>query len=95
MSLEVPRAGFALIKGSPRMWSRPADSGNHVRCWFCPNCGSRLWHERSADSDHITIKAGSLDKPADASRAIHIWTASKLPGVVIPEGATQFPGEPD
>jgi hypothetical protein len=31
----------------------------------------------------------------DLRAAVHIWTARKLPGVVIPETAAQFPGEPD
>jgi hypothetical protein len=36
-----------------------------------------------------------LDEFVDLQPAMHIWTSRKLPGVVIPEGATQFPGEPE
>jgi hypothetical protein len=94
MSLEVPRAGFHLTKGAPRFWTRPSDSGGTVRCAFCPVCGSRIWHDSGPDTERMTIKAGSLDEPIDASRAIHIWTVSKLDGIVIPKNAVQFPKEP-
>jgi hypothetical protein len=73
---------------------RTADSGNKVTCAFCPQCGSRLWHERTGAADTVTIKAGSLDEAVDFATAIHIWTSRKLPGVVIPTGAEQYAEEP-
>jgi hypothetical protein len=94
MSLEVPRDGLLVTQGTPRFWSRPTASGRHIACAFCPDCGSRLWHERVGPSATITIKAGALDEPVDASAAIHVWTRSKLPGIVIPPGAIQFAEEP-
>ncbi len=94
LSYEVPRAEVALLAGTPRRWSRIADSGRRRDCLFCPDCGTRLWHE-GPDSDTITIKAGTLDTPVDLSSAIHIWTKSRLPGVAIPTDARQLPGEPD
>jgi len=94
MSFVVPRAGFRLTKGKTTVWKRRADSGRHVHCFFCPDCGSRLWHEREGVSEAVAIKAGSLDEPVDMARAIHIWTSRKLPGMTIPEGVVQFPQEP-
>jgi len=94
MSFIVPRSGFRVTSGTPRIWIRKSDSGNDVTCAFCPDCGSRLWHERSAAADTVTIKAGSLDEAVDFSTAIHIWTSRKLPGLVIPPDAEQYPEEP-
>jgi hypothetical protein len=94
MSLTVPRAGFRVVSGTPHSWTRPADSGARIACFFCPTCGSRLWHEKDAASAYLNIKPGSLDEPIDVSQAIHVWTSRKLPGVIIPEGAQQFPKEP-
>jgi hypothetical protein len=94
MSLEVPRAGLRVVRGTPKFWTRAADSGRRLRCAFCPTCGSRVWHEPEGPSDTITIKAGSLDIPADMSSAIHIWVSRKLPGVTIPAGAKQYLEEP-
>jgi hypothetical protein len=94
MSLVVLRPGFRITQGSPAFWTRPADSGRQVKCAFCPQCGSRLWHEREGIAETITIKAGSLDEPVDMTKAIHIWTSRKLPGVIIPDDALQYPQEP-
>lgn len=94
MSFIVPRAGFCVTSGMPHFWVRRADSGRDVTCAFCPDCGSRLWHERSGVTDTVTIKAGSLDQPIDFATAIHIWTSRKLPGLAVPQNAEQYPGEP-
>lgn len=95
ISYNVARRDFRVTAGSPRLWTRGADSGGSVECAFCPNCGSRLWHQESPTSETLTVKGGSLDESVDISTAVHIWTASKLPSVDIPEGAKQFEREPE
>jgi hypothetical protein len=94
LSVVVAKAHFHLERGDVRTWSRPTDSGRTLHCKFCGACGSRLWHE-GPGSDVLSIKGGSLDHPVDLTGAIHIWTSRKLPGVVVPDGARQFPMEPD
>lgn len=95
ISLFVARTALRLIRGQPRRWSRTGDSGRMIDCAFCPDCGTRLWHERPAMPAIVTVKAGTLDEPVDISDAVHIWTSRKLPGVVIPAGARCWPAEPD
>ena len=94
MSFIVGRGQFALTSGRPRRWSRRADSGRTLDCWFCPDCGSRLWHENGPDTPTLSVKAGSLDEPVDFSTAIHIWTDRRLPGFVVPATRPSYPGEP-
>jgi hypothetical protein len=94
ISVIVKRRDFRVARGTVKVWSRATDSGGTLTCAFCPDCGSRLWHESVGGADTISVKGGSLDEPVDLRPAVHIWTARKLPGVVIPETA-QFPGEPD
>jgi hypothetical protein len=89
----MPKDGLRLLQGTPKFWTRDTDTGRKLRCAFCPDCGSRLWHE--SEGGWVTLKGGSLDRPVDVSHAIHLWTKRKLPGVVIPDGAVQYPGEPD
>ena len=95
MSLEMRRASLTLTAGEPRFWARDADSGRRVACALCPDCGSRLWHQGDQDAETVTIKAGSLDEPVDASAAIHIWVRRRLPGITIPDGPRCFQGEPE
>lgn len=94
ISMIVRADDFSLTQGAPRCWSRPTDSGRTLDCWFCPSCGTRLWHSGSGDRSILSVKGGSLDAPIDFGRARHIWTASKLPGLTLPDGAEQWPGEP-
>lgn len=95
ISVIVPRAAFRLTRGTPKFWSRATDTGHTLECAFCPDCGSRLWHQRRGTAETISVKGGSLDEPVDLRRAVHIWTSRMLPGIIVPEGAAQFPGEPE
>ncbi len=95
ISVRTDRAAFRVTQGQPKSWTRATDSGRRLRCWFCPDCGSRLWHEPEQPGETVTVKGGSLDQPPDITKAVHLWTVRKLPGVVIPAEAVQFPREPD
>ena len=94
ISVGVRSADFHILSGAPRVWTRAATVGGSLDCWFCPRCGSRLWHGDRQRDAVISVKGGSLDTPPDLSRATHIWTSRRLPGVVIPEGAEAWPEEP-
>lgn len=80
-----------------KCWTRPTDSGGRMHCYFCPHCGSRLFH-RIVDSDGtpratVSIKAGCIEG-LDWRGAKHIYTRSAV--VDIPEGAEKYdtlPGE--
>jgi hypothetical protein len=88
-------ADVRLVSGRLEHWTRMTDSGGTLACFFCPACGSRVWHGDREQEDEVSIKGGSLDEPVDLTGAIHIWTSRKLSGVIIPEGARQYQGEPD
>lgn len=94
LSLQLRRADFRLTRGRCARWSRPTDSGRRLHCFFCPRCGSRLWHVPAEPAETLTLKGGSLDAPLDLTAAVHIWTSRRLPGVIIPPEAPQFPEEP-
>ena len=95
ISVMVRSADVRLLSGALHRWSRPTDSGRTLACFFCGECGSRVWHGDREREAEISVKGGSLDTSVDLTRAVHIWTARKLPGVIIPDGARQYPGEPD
>ena len=89
------RPDFRLTQGAVLSWTRDADSGRQVKCNFCGDCGSRIWHEDGeALEPTVSVKGGSLDRPIDLTHAMHIWVSRKLPGVVVPAGAKSFPEEP-
>jgi len=94
ISIVVPRAALLVTHGTPSHWPCAGDSGDIYDSAFCPTCGTRLWHAREGKAT-ISIKGGALDEPPELQDAVHIWTSRKLNGVIIPDGARQFPQEPD
>jgi len=94
ISVTVRTGDLRLRQGTVKSWTRDTDSGRRLKCVFCPECGSRLWHEGDPKGPTVSVKGGSLDEAVDLGQAQHIWVSRKLPGVVIPEGRPQFPEEP-
>lgn len=94
ISLIVRDADFHLLRGAPHCWDRQAESGGVLRCFFCSNCGSRLYHKPMPRPGRLSVKGGALDQPPDLTGAKHIWTRSRLPGVEIPAGSARFKREP-
>ena len=95
ISVRVPSGSVVLTRGAVRVWTRPTTSGKRLDCAFCPDCGTRLWHVNAPPGAMLSIKGGSLDEPVDLTDAAHIWVAHKLPGVLIPDYAETWDGEPD
>ena len=93
ISVIVPAAAFELVCGDLAVWTRPTDGGRTLDCAFCPRCGTRLWHTNPGSAT-TSVKGGTLDAPPDLTGAVHIWTSRKLAGVLIPDAAVQFSGEP-
>ena len=75
MSMWVESDGFEVLQDELSFYTRPTASGGAMICAFCPDCGTRIYHQISGD--HIfTIKPGSLDDSHDLKPRGHIWTRS-------------------
>jgi hypothetical protein len=75
------------IQGSPQPVLTPSESGRGQQVWRCPTCRVALWSNYGGAVDNIRfVRVGTLDRPGDLPPDIHIYTRSKLPWVVLPEG---------
>lgn len=80
-----------LLQGKPDPVSTPSNSGNGQNICRCPTCRIALWSNYSAAGDKVHfIRVGTLDEAHRLSPDIHIFTASKQPWVVIPDGHPAF-----
>lgn len=70
-------------------YARPVASGHTLYCYFCRNCGTRLFHT-TPTKNVVSIKGGCISG-LDWSKAIHIWTNQAM--VPIPEDAESHPEE--
>ena len=95
ISVIVSSATFVLTRGAPKCWSRSTDSGRTLSCYFCADCGSRIWHGDIDRDKTISVKGGSLDEPIAVSAAVHIWINRMLKGIYIPEHVERYSYEPD
>lgn len=94
ISVIVASADLTVLSGTPKRFTRPAAVGGTLDCFFCPDCGTRVWHGDPARLDQISIKGGSLDRVPDLAGARHIWISRALPGIAIPDGVDRHLAEP-
>ncbi len=81
-----------LLGTPPEMVDTPSDSGYGQVFARCPKCRIAVWsHYAGAGPLMKFVRVGTLDDPDRMPPDIHIFTASKQPWVVIPEGAPSVP----
>ena len=79
ISMVLNRSGLEILSGDLKQWDRPADSGNITRCWFCPTCGNRIYHDNPEAPEYIRLKPGTLDDTSVLSPQGHAWTCREQP----------------
>jgi hypothetical protein len=80
-----------LLSGTPELVDTPSESGKGQRIARCPTCRIAVWsHYAGAGDKACFVRVGSLDEPDRLPPDIHVFTASKQPWVVIPEGTPAF-----
>lgn len=78
----------SLLEGEPEMTLTPSNSGKGQKIWRCPDCRVALWSNYAGFGDKVRfVRVGTLDYADRIAPDIHIFTSSKQPWVVIPEGS--------
>lgn len=81
-----------LEHGVPEPIHTPSNSGKGQIILRCPNCHVAVWsHYAGAGAKVAFIRTGTLDHPHDIVPDIHIFTTTKRPWVVIPDGVPSVP----
>lgn len=66
----------AKILGELKYFDYMADSGNSVRCGFCPSCGNPILKEPTRFPQFVFIHAGTLDEPEAYRPEMVVFSAS-------------------
>lgn len=79
------------LAAAPEIVLTPSESGLGQKIARCPKCRVAVWSHYSG-SGPVTkfVRVGSLDRPDLLPPDVHIFTASKQPWVVVPEGTPAF-----
>jgi hypothetical protein len=94
MTAVIPAEHFALTQGTPKSFRRTGDSGRTMECWFCPTCGTRLYHAPANLAQNVNIKPGTLDDTSWVVPNAHMWTRSAQSWVTIPDGVMTCDTQP-
>ncbi len=77
--------------GAPELVVTPSHSGKGQKILRCPTCKIAVWSHYAGGGDAFSfIRVGTLDEPDRLPPDVHIFTASKQPWVVLPDGARAF-----
>jgi hypothetical protein len=81
-----------LLCGAPETVDTPSASGRGQRIARCPTCRIALWSNYSGAGPRIRfVRVGTLDEPDHLPPDVHIFTLTKQPWVVLPEGVPVVP----
>ena len=80
------------LSGAPEVVLTPSLSGRGQKISRCPTCHVAVWSNYSGAGDAVRfVRVGTLDAPDRLPPDIHIFTASKQPWVVLPDGMPAVP----
>jgi len=82
-----------LLAGTPEVVTIPSQSGKGQKITRCPTCRIALWSNYGGGGDAIRfVRVGTLDDPDRLPPDVHIYTESKQPWVILPEGTPAVAG---
>ena len=88
--IEISR--LELLQGTPEIVVTPSNSGKGQKIHRCPQCRIALWSNYVGAGDAIAfVRVGTLLEPDRLPPDIHIFTSSKQPWVVLPQGVPAVP----
>jgi len=94
MTMVVAEAAFSITMGEPRFYRSTSSTGRAKLGAFCPDCGTRIYHQPEWRKGTISVKPGTLDETGWLRPDIHLWTSSKQGWVTIPEGVESYEKQP-
>ena len=90
VSVRVAAAGFSIVSGQPKSYTKAGDSGRAVTRFFCADCGSPLYTLPPLHPEIVFIKAGSLDDASLVRPERQAWTRSRVDWAEIDPEITSY-----
>jgi hypothetical protein len=92
INVVVETAHVKVTAGTPMEVDTPSASGRGQVIARCPTCYVAVWSHYAVSGKNIAfVRAGTLDQPHDIAPDVHIYTSTKRPWVVLPEGSKAVP----
>src|SRR5882724_11184303 len=82
----------SLLGAEPELVDTPSQSGKGQKIARCPSCRVAIYSHYAGGGELVKfIRVGTLDEPDVLAPDIHIYTDSKQPWVIIPQGVRAMP----
>ncbi len=79
------------VEGEVQYVMTPSASSKGQEIARCPECHVALWsHYAGLRRKLAFVRVGTLENPGACPPDVHIFTSTKLPWIVLPEGALAF-----
>jgi len=89
----IASSGFRITQGTPKRFTKTADSGRTLHRFFCGDCGSPIYSQRESTPETVVVRAGLFDEMSDSAGEMkivaNIWTASARPWAHIDPSTTR------
>ena len=73
---------FRLLTGTPRVYTKTAESGRPREQGFCEKCGSQLYATSPGAEPRVyNLRIGTVDQRAQLEPKVQSWTRSRLPWI--------------
>jgi hypothetical protein len=76
---------IVLVSGEVETTPGPSESGRVHDIYRCATCSTAVWSDYGGRPNYRFVRVGTLDDPARFQPDVHVFTASKLPWVGLPE----------
>ena len=78
-NIQASAETFRVLRGTPKIYVKTADSGAQRAQAFCPDCGTGLWATSPTDPTSYGLRVGTIRQRAMFRPTHQIWCRSELP----------------
>ena len=94
-AVRMPSAEFEIVKGTPKEYASPADSGNVITRVFCGDCGTPLYIQVSTRPVVVGVRVCTFDDPGWFQPEANIFVKSAQPWDALDPAIPAFETYPD
>ncbi len=69
---------FRLLRGSPKVYVKTAESGAKRLQAFCSECGTPIYSARPGDTPAYSLRVGTIRQRAELRPSSQVWCRSQL-----------------
>src|ERR1700730_4121764 len=80
VTIRAAAGSFRILSGSPRIYTKTAESGNQREQAFCEYCGSPIYATSPGPEPRIySIRVGTIQQRNQLRPGLQIWTRAQMP----------------